>query len=85
MWANRSVTSTLLLGENALLAVTAASKWILYINRFGWTSSRVISLWVVFVLLFGCIFALVHVLTSRRMFDKWGWLSAGTLALICFY
>ena len=56
----------LLLAESLLFAAVAASKLGLYIDCFGFTPLRFQSLWLVAVLAFGCLCALVSLLTGRR-------------------
>ena len=72
-----------LLIESLLFAVVALSKLALYISCFGLTPLRVLSTWLVCVLLFGCGCALYTHLTGRKSMRAWMIFGAVTLAALC--
>ena len=72
-----------LLIESMLFAVVALSKLGLYISCFGLTPLRVLSTWLVCVLLFGCGCALYTHLTGRKSMRAWMVFGAVTLAALC--
>ena len=73
-----------LMGESAFLAVTAASKLGLYIERFGYTPLRLLSFWLILVLFAGCVLTITHLVTRGRVIDKWIWFAAATFVLLTF-
>lgn len=73
-----------LMVESLFLAVTAASKLVLYIQRFGYTPLRVLSSWAVAVMTAGCLLALVSLKRNCRAIHKWVLFAAGTFTVICF-
>ncbi len=77
--------TTILLVENFLLAITAASKLILYIERFGFTTNRLLSFWAVLVLSCGCILSIIANYDNKSHFDKWIWFSAATFVPLCYF
>lgn len=74
-----------LMVESLFLACTAASKLVLYIQRFGYTPLRLLSAWGILVLTAGCILTLFSLKTECRGFRKWILFSAATFTLLCFY
>lgn len=74
-----------LLMESILLAVTAASKLILYIHRFGFTPLRLLSMWGVLVLAAGCILSLRSLRGKPHAMKHWALFSAASFTLLCFY
>lgn len=76
------VMSTLLLAQSLLLAVTAMSKLLLYIDCFGFTPLRLQSFWGVSVLAAGCVCALVWLWTGKRTACFWVRFTGATLALL---
>lgn len=74
-----------LMAESLLLAVTAASKLWLYIDRFGFTPRRLLSSWAVLVLAAGCMLAIASLRRPCRAAQKWIWFAAGSFALLCLY
>lgn len=77
--------SVLLMAESLLLAVTAASRLWLYIDRFGFTPRRLLSSWAVLVLAAGCVLAIASLHKPCRAVQKWIWFAAGSFALLCLY
>jgi len=75
---------SLLMAESCLLAVTALSKLILYISRFGFTPKRIESSWLVTVLLTGCVCYLVRLWSGKKTFRFWLIFSCGLLAVTQF-
>ena len=73
------------MAESLLLAVTAASKLWLYIDRFGFTPRRLLSSWAVLVLAAGCVLAIASLRRPCRAAQKWIWFAAGSFALLCLY
>ena len=67
-----------------LLAVTAASKLGLYLDQFGYTPRRVQSMWLVCVLIAGCVLALVRLLAEKHTFRIWLMLAALLLTVTMF-
>ena len=80
----RTMTMILLI-ENILLAITAASKLILYIERFGFTTNRLLSSWAVLVLTCGCILSIIAIYDNKSHFSKWIWFSAATFVPLCYF
>ena len=75
----------ILLSESILLAMTAASKLILYIDRFGFTSLRLLSFWGILALTFGCILSILAIAKNKSYFDKWIWFTVATFVPLCFF
>lgn len=71
-----------LLGESMIFALIALSKLGLYISCFGFTPRRLQSTWLVCVLLAGCILWMYTLFTERRVFRKWMYFSAVSLAAL---
>ena len=80
----RTMTMMLLI-ENILLAITAASKLILYIERFGFTTNRLLSFWAVLVLTCGCILSIIAIYDNKSHFSKWIWFSVATFVPLCYF
>ncbi len=80
----RTMTMILLI-ENILLAITAASKLILYIERFGFTTNRLLSFWAVLVLTCGCILSIIAIYDNKSHFSKWIWFSVATFVPLCYF
>ncbi len=79
------ILCTVFLGESAFLAITAASKLGMYIDRFGTTSLRVLSFWGILVLFAGCILGMVNLFRHCRVIDKWIWFAVSTFVLFAFF
>ena len=75
----------ILLSESILLALTAASKLILYIERFGFTTRRLLGIWAILILTCGCILAILAIRKNKSYFDKWIWFSVATFVPLCFF
>ena len=75
----------ILLSESILLAITAASKLILYIERFGFTTRRLLGVWVILILTCGCILSILAIRRNKSYFDKWIWFSVATFVPLCFF
>lgn len=75
----------ILLSASILLAFTAASKLILYIDRFGFTPHRLLSFWAILILTSGCIFTNIAILRNKSYFEKWIWFSVATFVPLCFF
>ena len=60
------VSCLLLLAESLLFAVIAASKILLYISNFGFTSKRIQSLWLVGVLAAACLAWGIHLMSGKK-------------------
>ena len=69
------------MAESCLLAVTALSKLVLYISRFGITPLRIQSSWLVVVLLLGSVLYLIRLWTGKKTFRVWLIVSCGLLAV----
>ena len=80
----RTMTMILLI-ENILLAITAASKLILYIERFGFTTNRLLGFWAVLVLTCGCILSIIAIYDNKSHFSKWIWFSVATFVPLCYF
>ena len=80
----RTMTMILLI-ENILLAITASSKLILYIERFGFTTNRLLSFWAVLVLTCACILSIIAIYDNKSHFSKWIWFSAATFVPLCYF
>lgn len=76
------VLCAVLLGESVIFALIALSKLGLYISCFGFTPRRLQSTWLVCVLLAGCILWMYTLFTERRVFKKWMYFSAVSLAVL---
>lgn len=74
--------ATLLLTESVLFAGIAFSKLYLYIQRFGFTSLRLQSTWLVLVLFVGSIAAIYSLQTGKKSMRFWILYSGITLALL---
>lgn len=74
-----------LMGENLLLCLSAGSKLVLYIARFGFTPLRLQSFWAVLVLAVGCFLALATLRKPMKAVRPWIWFAAGSFALLCLY
>ena len=74
----------LLLAESLLFAVIAASKILLYISNFGFTSKRIQSLWLVGVLAAACLAWGIHLFSGKKTMKPWMMLSAGTLCVLAY-
>ncbi len=77
------ILGTLLLAESLLLAVSAFSKLLLYIDRFGFTPLRLEAAWLTVLLFVGCIAAAVTFLTGKKTFRLF--LYYGALSLAAMY
>lgn len=77
--------SCALMVESILLAVTAASKLWLYIDRFGFTPLRYTSMWGIIVLTAGCVLAIASLHKPCHPFRKWVWFAAATFTALCFF
>lgn len=75
----------LLMVESVFLAVSAASKLGLYIQRFGFTPMRLLSFWGIGVLTAGSVLALWSLRKPCKAVQKLIWFAAGTFTLLCFY
>ncbi|MBQ9395972.1 MAG: DUF4173 domain-containing protein [Proteobacteria bacterium] len=75
----------ILLSESILLAMTAASKLALYIDRFGFTTHRLLSFWGILALTCGCILSIVAIARNKSYFDKWIWFTVATFVPLCFF
>ena len=73
------------LTESILFAVIALSKLGLYISCFGFTPLRLQSSWLVCVLLAGCVFWMVSLLTGRKVFRKWMFFGAVSLSVLTLF
>lgn len=80
----RNLSAALMI-ESIFLAVTAASKLILYIHRFGFTPLRLLSAWAVLVLTVGCILTLIRLHRPCRTMRIWILFTAASFTLLCFY
>ncbi|MBO4872947.1 MAG: DUF4173 domain-containing protein [Lachnospiraceae bacterium] len=78
------VSCLLLLAESLLFAVIAASKILLYISNFGFTSKRIQSLWLVGVLAAACLAWGIHLMSGKKTMKLWMMLSAGTLCALAY-
>lgn len=74
-----------LMVESLFLAITAASKLILYIRRFGFTPLRLLSIWGILVLSAGCLLAICSLCKPCRAIQKLVWFAAGTFTILCFF
>ena len=70
-----------ILGESVLFSVIAASKLLLYIQRFGFTPLRIQSFWFIGVLLAACLAASYSLLTGKRSYKIWILYSGISLAI----
>lgn len=77
--------SAIVMVESIFLAVTAASKLVLYIQRFGFTPLRLLSFWGILVLCAGCLLALASLRKPCKAVQKFLWFSAATFTLLCFF
>lgn len=80
-----TVFSSVLMVESIFLAVTAASKLLLYIQRFGFTPLRLLSAWAILVLTAGCALVLVSLRRSCNAFRIWVLFTAASFTALCFY
>lgn len=74
-----------LMVESLFLAITAASKLILYIHRFGFTPLRLLSFWGILVLSAGCLLAICSLRKPCNAVQKLVWFAAATFTLLCFF
>jgi len=82
-----NILSIVLMAESMVFSMISASKIILYMTRFGYTSSRTMGLWGTAVVFCGSILAIVHLASKKRTFAPWLMFSAGSYVLmnfICF-
>lgn len=77
------VACLMLLAESMLFAVIAFSKLALYISCFGFTPRRLQSTWAVCVLFAACAFWMYSMLTDKKVFRNWLYLSTISLTLLC--
>ena len=79
--------SIALMGESMVFACISASKIILYMTRFGYTSSRTLGLWGTVVVFVGALLAIVHLAYKKKTFMPWLLFSAASyvaMNFICF-
>lgn len=76
------VLCAVLLAESMIFALIALSKLGLYISCFGFTPRRLQSTWLVCVLLAGCVLWMYTLFTGKRVFRKWMYFSAVSLAAL---
>lgn len=74
-----------LLAESILFSITSFSKLCLYISCFGFTPLRIQSSWLILVLFCGSVMAIYSVITGKRSFRTWIFLSGISLALTHLY
>ena len=82
-----NILSIALMAESMVFSTISASKIILYMTRFGYTSSRTMGLWGTAVVFCGSLLAIVHLAYKKRTFAPWLMFSAGSYVLmnfICF-
>ena len=65
------ILSIVLMAASMLFASISASKIILYMTRFGYTSSRTLGLWGTAVVFVGSLLAVVHLVFKKRTFTPW--------------
>ena len=70
-----------ILGESVVFSMIAASKLLLYIQRFGFTPLRIQSFWFIGVLLAACLAASYSLLTGKRSYKIWILYSGVSLAI----
>lgn len=76
------VLCAVLLAESMIFALIALSKLGLYISCFGFTPRRLQSTWLVCVLFAGCVSWMYTLFTGKRVFRKWMYFSAVSLAAL---
>ena len=76
------VLCAVLLAESMIFALIALSKLGLYISCFGFTPRRLQSTWLVCVLFAGCVLWMYTLFTGKRVFRKWMYFSAVSLAAL---
>lgn len=79
------ILADVLMVQSILLAITAASKLILYIHRFGFTPLRLLSMWGILVLAAGSLLALGSLRGRPKAIKHWVFFSAATFTILCFY
>ncbi|MBO4474187.1 MAG: DUF4173 domain-containing protein [Clostridiales bacterium] len=78
------ILSIILMAASMLFSTISASKIILYMSRFGYTSSRTLGLWGTAVVFAGSLLAIVHLVFRKRTFTPWLLLSAGSYVAMNF-
>ncbi len=73
-----------LLVQSLMLAATAASKIVLYIDCFGFTPLRLQSCWAVAVLAAGCVCAGWSLVSGKKSLRGWAVFSSVSAVLLCF-
>ncbi|MBO4687068.1 MAG: DUF4173 domain-containing protein [Clostridiales bacterium] len=76
--------SIILMASSMLFATISASKIILYMTRFGYTSSRTLGLWGTVVVFVGSLLAIVHLAFKKRTFTPWLLFAAGSYVAMNF-
>lgn len=79
------ICADVLMVQSIFLAVTAASKLLLYIHRFGFTPLRLLSMWGILILTAGAVQALRSLAGKSGTFKQWVFFSAATFTALCFY
>lgn len=77
--------STLVLIESILFSATAFSKIYFYIASYGFTPLRWQSIWLVSILLVGCVSALISIWSGKQTSRYWLIFSGVSLALMHLY
>lgn len=79
------ICADILMIQSIFLAVTAASKLLLYIHRFGFTPLRLLSGWGILILTAGCLLALAGLHGRQKTMKAWVFFSAASFTLLSFY
>ncbi|MBR3056740.1 MAG: DUF4173 domain-containing protein [Clostridiales bacterium] len=78
------ILNVILMADSMIFATISASKIILYMSRFGYTSSRTLALWGTVVVFAGSLLAIVNLMKKKRTFMPWLLFSASSYVLMNF-
>ncbi len=71
-------------GQGLLFVATAFSKVVFYIRAYGLTAMRVMSLWVISILLAAVVLSIAYMFGMKDVVKKWLYFMVGTLTLVCY-
>lgn len=72
------------MGESMIFVITAFSKLLFYIEAYGFTTLRVMSLWAIIVLMMAVGLAIASMYGVKEVARKWILFTAGTFTILSF-